>query len=69
MAEIVVEYVKSKPHGCTIDEIAAGTKDNAGSPRRKVGSLRPQLPLLVRSGQIKQKPNPQNLRQNLYFVE
>lgn len=69
LKELVVGFLKTKPHGATIDDIANGLKDAAGEPRYKVGSLRPKLPVLVKDGSVKSKPNPQNLRQNLYLVE
>lgn len=69
MKELIIGFLKEKPHGCTVDEIAAGIQDAEKQPRWKVGSLRPKMPVLVQSGAIKSKPNPSNLRQNIYFVE
>lgn len=67
--ELVLEFVKTKPNGVGIDDIANGIKDSTGQPRWKVPSLRPQLPLLVKDGKLKVKPDPTNGRRNLYFVE
>jgi len=69
MAEIVAEFVKSMVHGCTIDQISEGILDSNNKPRWKVGTLRPQVPQFVKAGLIKQRPNPANGRQNLYFIE
>jgi hypothetical protein len=64
--ELVVEYVKSKPHGVGIDDIANNIRDTSGQPRWKVPSLRPQLPLMVKEGKLKVRPDG---RRNIYFVE
>lgn len=66
--ELVLGFIASKPHGVGIDDIANGIKDSSGQPRWKVPSLRPQLPLLVRDGKVKVKPDPSNGRRNLYFI-
>lgn len=66
LQELVLEFVKGKPHGVGIDDIANGIKDATGQPRWKVPSLRPQLPLLVKGGKLKVRPDG---RRNVYFVE
>lgn len=67
--ELIIGYLKSQPNGATIDAISAGIKDAKGEVRWQVGSLRPKLPVLVKKGTVKSKPNPNNQRQNIYFVE
>lgn len=69
MRELIVGFLETKPHGATIDDIASGVVDDSKQPRWKVGSLRPKMPILVKEGSVKSKPNPQNGRQNLYFIE
>lgn len=66
--ELVVNFIKSKPDGVTIADIAKGLVDAKGEPRYAEGSLRPKLPILVSEKILKTLPNPINKKQLLYFV-
>jgi hypothetical protein len=66
--ELVVEFLKTKPSGATINDISEGIVDSNGKSRYVIGSLRPKLPLLVAEKHIKSKKSPVG-RMKLYYVE
>ena len=64
--ELMVGFLRSQPHGASIDKLAEGIKNKEGKPVYGVPTLRQRLPKAVQEGVIKVRKDG---RSNIYFVE